>query len=156
MPCNLHHTEKYIQGSIQAIYIAGEGESESSEGTTQGDPLAMAMCALAIKPLNDRLRNSEPNARQVWFADDVTAAGRLATLHKWWQLVTTIGPEFRYNPNASKTHLVVKPKLLEKPKKSSKTLMCRCPPMARDIWVLDNRVHGSLCSTENYKMGERN
>ena len=73
------------------LFIVGEGEIDSSEGTTQGDPLAMAMYALAIRPLIDKLRGTEPNAKQVWFADDATAAGRLATLRQWWQLVTTIG-----------------------------------------------------------------
>ena len=78
------------------LFIVGEGEIDSSEGTTQGDPLAMAMYALAIRPLIDKLRDTEPNARQdlVWFADDATAAGRLVTLHQWWQHVTTIGPDF--------------------------------------------------------------
>ena len=87
----------------------GEGEISSSEGTTQGDPLAMAMYALAIRPL---IRDAELNARQVWFADDATAAGKLVTLRQWWQLVTTTGPEFGYHPNANKTHLVVKPELV--------------------------------------------
>ena len=99
------------------LFIVGEGEIDSSEGTTQGDPLAMAMYALAIRPLLDKLRDAEPNARQVWFADDATAAGRLATLHQWWQHVTTIGPDFGYYPNASKTHLVVKPELVSEAKK---------------------------------------
>ena len=98
------------------LFITGEGEIDSTEGTTQGDPLAMAMYALAIRPLIDKLREAEPNARQVWFADDATAAGRLATLRQWWQIVTTIGPDFGYNPNASKTHLVVKSKLIEEAK----------------------------------------
>ena len=50
----------------------GEGVIESSEGTTQGDPLAMAMYALAIKP----------DVKQVRFADDATAAGRLRALQQ--------------------------------------------------------------------------
>ena len=39
---------------------------------------AMAMYALAIRSLIDKLRDAELSARQVWFADDATAAGRLA------------------------------------------------------------------------------
>ena len=101
----------------------------------------MAMYALAIRPLIDKLRDAEPSARQVWFADDATAAGRLATLHQWWQLVTMIGPDFGYYPNASKTHLVVKPELVNKAKRMFKNTdvwisMYRYQPMARDIWVL--------------------
>ena len=75
------------------------------------------MYALTIRPLIDKLRDTEPNAKQVWLADDATAAGRLVTLHQWWQLITTIGPDFGYNPNASKTHLVVKPELASEAKR---------------------------------------
>ena len=99
------------------LFITGEGEIASSEGTTQGDPLAMAMYALAIRPLIDTLRDSEPEARQVWFADDATAAGKLATILQWWRLVTTAGPKFGYYPNARKSHLIVKPELADEAKK---------------------------------------
>ncbi len=44
----------------------------SSEGTTQGDPLAMAMYALAVKLLIERLQLEAPNVKQVWYADDAT------------------------------------------------------------------------------------
>ena len=42
----------------------------SYEGTTQGDPLAMGMYAIATIPLITRLNHL---AQQVWYADDAAA-----------------------------------------------------------------------------------
>lgn len=144
------HTRPQSNSSLQA-----KGKIESTEGTTQGDPLVMAMYALAIRPLIDRLREAKPIVRQVWFADDATAAGRLATLRKWWQIVTTIGPDFGYNPNASKTHLVIKPKLIEDAKLIFKNT---------DVQISTNgqcshrykRVHWSICNSEDSQLGKVN
>ena len=44
------------------------------EGTTQGDPVEMAMYAIGVAPLIRRLYS--PDTRQIWFADD-SAAGSL-------------------------------------------------------------------------------
>ena len=51
----------------------------SSEGTTQGDPLAMAMYSISVTPLIHALQVS--GIQQVWFADDATAGGSLKGLH---------------------------------------------------------------------------
>ena len=56
------------------MIIPGNGETASSEGTMQGDPLAMAMYTLAITPLIHQLRSSCPCVQQVWFAYDATGA----------------------------------------------------------------------------------
>ena len=90
------------------MVITGSGEIESTEGTTQGDPLAMAMYALAITPLIQQLRTRNPEASQVWFADDATCAGTCTQLRAWWENLSLSGPTFGYHPNGSKTHLVVK------------------------------------------------
>ena len=79
--------------------ICGDGEITSSEGTTQGDPLAMAMYALAVKPLIGTLKSDAPGVKQVWYVDDAT---------KWWESLQAYGTRYEYHPNASKTHLVVK------------------------------------------------
>ena len=91
------------------LFVTGGGEIESSEGITQGDPLAMAIYALAVTPLIRRLRSDEPSVEQVWFADDSTGGGKINPLRNWWQCLPTVGPRMGYYPNANKTHLIVKP-----------------------------------------------
>ena len=77
----------------------------SEEGTTQGDPLAMPMYAIAMIPL---IRCLNYDVTQVCYADDACACGRLYSLHQWWDQLCKLGPGFGYFPNASKTWLVVK------------------------------------------------
>ena len=79
----------------------------SEEGTTQGDPLAMAMFGLATVPLIERLKRS--NTVQCWFADDAAAGAQLQQLRHWWDVLISIGPQYGYYPNEVKTHMVVKP-----------------------------------------------
>ena len=79
-----------------------------AEGTTQGDPLAMAMYALAVKPLIGELKSDAPGVKQVWYADDASGAGTCEDLRKWWDSLQVHGAGYGYYPNASKTHLVVK------------------------------------------------
>ena len=58
----------------------------SQEGTTQGDPLAMAMYAIAITPLIQRLEDH--GVKQARYADDATAGGalkQLKQLKQWWK-----------------------------------------------------------------------
>ena len=83
----------------------------SQEGTTQGDPLAMAMYGLAIIPL---IRRLDGLCTQVWYADDCMAAGKLLQLSEWWNKLASEGPGFGYFTNASKTWLVTKDGYLEK------------------------------------------
>ena len=106
----VHNT---YQAPVRCV-IPGSGEISSSEGTTQGDPLAMAMYALAVRPLIDRLQSNSPAVKQVWFADDATGAASCSELRAWWDKLLQHGNGFGYHPNASKTHLVVKPQFLEK------------------------------------------
>ena len=87
------------------MFIDGE-TLLSQEGTTQGDPLAMAMYAIAVNPLIHRLK--QDTTKQIWFADAATARGKLNNLREWWDCLTNIGPEYGYFPNASKTWLIVK------------------------------------------------
>ena len=77
----------------------------SQEGTTQGDPLAMPFYALAMRPLIDSLSRDTPELRQIWYADDASAGGKLT---KWWDNLSRVGPSFGYFVNPQKTWLVTK------------------------------------------------
>ena len=77
----------------------------SRGGTTQGDPLAMSMYSVGILPL---IHCVSGDVKQVWYANDATAAGELSNLWEWWDNLVTSGPDFGYFVNASKTSLVVK------------------------------------------------
>ena len=90
------------------MIVVGSGEISSTEGTTQGDPLAMAMYALAVVPLIDKFKNICPNVKQVWYADDATGAGSCDELRQWWHQVEHLGPTYGYYPNSAKTYLIVK------------------------------------------------
>ena len=78
----------------------------SRKGTTQGDPLAMAMDALAVVALLRSIRTA--GAAQVWFADDASASGYLESLRQWWDALVDKGPAYGYFPDVQNTWLVVK------------------------------------------------
>ena len=82
----------------------------SQEGTTQGGPLAMALYAIRLQPLVKCLNKQE--VKQVWFADDSAAGGKLCGLLQWWQPLVAEGPKLGYHQNSDKTWVVVKYGLL--------------------------------------------
>ena len=86
------------------LFVGGE-TLLSQEGTTQGDPLAMAMYAISTLPLIRRLNQG---IQQAWYADDATAGGDVHSLRHWWDMLREIGPEYGYFVNPSKTCLIVK------------------------------------------------
>ena len=78
----------------------------SQEGTTQGDPLAMAMYA----------QLEDDGIKKAWYADDATAGGSLNCLKGWWDHIVELGPDYGFFPNAVKTCLIVKEDYLEEAK----------------------------------------
>ena len=100
-------------GAPIRLFVTGEGELASTEGTTQGDPLAMTMYALAVTPLINSLCHHQLDVSQAWFADDATAAGQLTPLLQWWKQLLSLGPLYGYHPNAAETYLIVKPQLYD-------------------------------------------
>ena len=76
------------------LVIPGSGGLVSTEGTTQGDPLAMAMYALAVIPLIRQLHSSVTAMSQVWYADYATGVGTCTSLRKWWDKLSQLGTLF--------------------------------------------------------------
>ena len=90
------------------LFVGGE-VLESKEGTTQGDPLAMAIYAIATVPLIKRLSQE---VTQIWYADDAASMGKIHQIREWWSQLLKHGPGYGYFPNAAKTWLITKDKHL--------------------------------------------
>ena len=97
--------ENYYRGEPE-LFVDGE-TIFSREGTTQGDPLSMAIYALATLPLIQKTKL--PGVTQDWFADDSSAGADIDRLYSWWCTLTDEGPKYGYFVNPPKTCLVVKP-----------------------------------------------
>ena len=82
---------------------------QSKEGTTQGDPLAMAIYAI-VRPLIDNVQNE---AMQIWYADDATASGKLSNLKEWWNKLSVSGQTLATSPMHRSSVVVTKPLHLE-------------------------------------------
>ena len=93
---------------FSTLYVAGGKKLLSMEGTTQGDPLAMAWYSLSTVVLIDSLRAHEPSVSQVWLADDATAAGKISSLKEWYDHLIKEGKKIGYLVNRSKSWLIVK------------------------------------------------
>ncbi|EDO35883.1 predicted protein [Nematostella vectensis] len=98
------------------LFVERGKELVSAEGTTQGDPLAMSMCALSLQPLISRLQ-AATQVNQCWFADDATGCGSLDDVRQWWDTLQSSGPDLGYFPNAVKCWLVTKPEKEESARK---------------------------------------
>ena len=108
---------KYIENSYKEpaqLFICDRNTNRcekitSEEGTTQGDPVAMAMYAIGLSKLQSKINYVNTEVKQVAYADDLAGAGNIKKLRKWWDLVLKHGPPQGYLPNASKSVLIVKP-----------------------------------------------
>ena len=90
------------------LFIVGGQELRSSEGTTQGDPLAMSLYAISLQPLITRLQVRSA-ASQCWYAGDAAGCGSLGDVKTWWDELMVSGPPLGYFPNPQKCWLIVKP-----------------------------------------------
>ena len=90
------------------MFITGGGEIKSSEGTTQGDTLAMPDYGISVTPIIDHLKRIVEKVSQVWLADDATGAGKLNDLKTWWVQIIEEGKKFGYHVKPSKSWLILK------------------------------------------------
>ena len=94
------------------LFIIGGSKILSKEGTTQGDPTAMAAYALGVTPLlhffHEFASSHNHSTKEVAFADYFTISGKISEIKEYWDLLTLKGPKYGYFPKASKSHLIVK------------------------------------------------
>ena len=90
------------------MIVLGCKDIMSTEGTTQGDNLAMSFYALGITPMIQSVVIITPDVKQICLADDVTGGGTLNNLKEWWDSMITQGKRFGYYVNQSKSWLILK------------------------------------------------
>ena len=86
--CPFLHTYLTNHYQVPASLVVSNSDSEyinmeSEEGCIQGDPSAMPLYAVGIKPLVADLAEhccSQENCKQSWYADDSNAIGKLLFL----------------------------------------------------------------------------
>ena len=99
-------SDLFVSNSADAIL--------SQEGTTQGDTSARGMHDTGLMPFIEKLKMHVcDQLRQIFYADDAAAAGKLENIKNWWQLLQNIGPMYGYHPKPSKTWLIVKPDMYD-------------------------------------------
>ena len=86
------------------MIILGGTELQSTEGTTQGDNLAMSFYAISTVQIQHILRFSVSDVKQVWLAD----IGSLKSLKNWWTNIVNEGDRFGYYVNEKKSWLILK------------------------------------------------
>ena len=141
----------YVKNCYQTparLFVIGGEEILSKEGTTQGDPLGMAIYAMAISPLLDILiaTTEDQNNKMSAFADDVSESGRLVSLRSWWSNLLQCGPKYGYYPQPSKSWLIVKPDMLEE----ARTIF---EGTGVQITTEGERHLGAVIGSEEYKRG---
>ena len=88
------------------LFVMGNREIKSREGTTQGNPTATGAYALVVTPLiyflSEFIFINEHRSKEVAFADNFTVAGKASDIEAYWDILQQQGPFFGYFPKPSK------------------------------------------------------
>ena len=103
---SLHIALKNCSSHPSYLYI-GKSTILYQEGTTQGNPLAMAMYGIAILHLIIRLHNDSSTPK--WYTDEGTVVGKLKNITALIDKLTQLGPKYSYLVNPPKCQLIIKP-----------------------------------------------
>ena len=118
------------------------------EGTTQCDPAAMVIYAIAIIPLILMLveiRMQDNNHKKTAaYANDLTVAGPIDQIRIWWNTLCRLGPKFGYFPEGSKSWIIVR----ENAKERAQTIFDN----TKIKITTDGQGHlGAVIGTANFK-----
>ena len=91
------------------LFITGGKEIASKEGTTQGDHPSMAYYAIGMTPLIKNCTENDTigHAKKVAYADDLTGAGKLQEIRKWFHSICEKGAIYGYKAEPTKSWLIV-------------------------------------------------
>ena len=82
------------------------------EGTTQGDPAAIVIYAIAIIPLILMLveikMQGNNHMKTAAYADDLTVAGPIGQIRISWNALCRLGPKSGYFPEGRKSWIIEK------------------------------------------------
>ena len=90
------------------LFVVGNHEITSREGTTQGDQIAMGAYALVVTPLIHFLSEfifiNEHRSKGVAFADSFIVAGKASEIKANWGILQHHGPLLGYFSRPSKLY----------------------------------------------------
>ena len=76
----------------------------------------MGTYSIGLTPMINELLNLHSAVKSVAFAEDLTAAGKLASLKLWWDQLRLNGPKYGYYSKPAKSYLIVKDHFLNQAK----------------------------------------
>ena len=117
-------------------------------GTTQGDPAAMVIYAIAIIPLilmlvEIRMQDNN-HTKTAAYADDLTVVGPIDQIRIWWNTLCRMDTKFGYFPEGSKSWIIVR----ENAKERAQTIFHN----TKIKITTDGQRHlGAVIGTANFK-----